>query len=341
MMMKAVMLVDHNKAEMREIPIPVCKKGEILIQTKAATVCTSDILDMRHNLFNLSFPIVMGHEGAGVVAAVGEGVDDIKVGDEVAVHPVMPCYKCPSCKKMIPHLCDDMQHLAFNLPGCFAEYFVTRPDCVRIKPAGLSFALASLMEPVCVCLEAINRADVLPRDRVLIAGDGPFGIMMSKLCSSKNPEMIIQTGLHDSRLKIAADEGRVKTLNIGSVYEPVKEIMDLTDKEGIDKAILCVSSPEAFDLCFDVLRSRGILVVFSALNEKVPVDLMRLHLKELTIAGSNNDEDFMDEAIRLLQDPGLNMKSIVTHELPFESWADAFRLAEFDKEKCLKVSMIF
>ena len=340
MTMKAVMLEAHNIAAMREIPVPVCGKGEILIRTKAATVCTSDILDMRHNLFNLSLPIVMGHEGAGVVAAVGEGVDELSVGDEVAVHPVMPCRKCPSCLRGIPHLCDDMEHLAFNRPGCFAEYFITRPDCVWKKPPELSFALASLMEPVCVCLEALNRAQIKPGGRVLIAGDGPFGIMMSKLCASENPGMIIQTGRHDGRLKKASDGGRVRTLNMKSILDPAKVIKDITDGEGIDSAILCVSSHEAMDLCIEVLRSRGVLVVFSALSGKTPVDLMRVHLKELTIAGSNNDEGFMEDAIRLLSDPELNMKSIVTHEVPFDKWEEAFHLAEFDKEHCLKVSMI-
>ena len=120
----------------------------------------------------------------------------------------------------------------------------------------------------------------------------------------------------------------------------VKEILEITGGEGIDSAILCVLSPDAADLCIEVLRSRGVMVVFSALAGKTPIDLMRVHLKELTITGSNNDEGFMEDALRLLSDPGLNMKSIITHEIPFGEWEEAFRLAEFDKENCLKVSMI-
>ena len=357
--MKAIVLEAHNTAKMKEIPIPACSKGEILIRTKAATVCTSDILDMKYNLFNLSLPIVMGHEAAGIVAAVGEGVTDIAVGDEVAVHPVMPCYKCPSCLRDLSHLCDEMEHLAFNRPGVFAEYFVTRPDCVRKKPSGVSFPLASLMEPVCVCLEAINRAKVKPGDRVLIAGDGPFGIMMSKLCASRDPKMIIQTGWNEGRLKHAASpsfpdihdtmhevhqgcskNALVTTINEKKTPDTARLIMELTQGEGVDSAILCVSNPSAVDLCIEMLRSRGTLVIFSALSGKTPVDLLRVHLKELTIAGSNNDENFMDDAIRLLSDPVLNLSSIVTHELPFEKWEEAFNMAEHTVDSCLKVSMV-
>jgi len=338
-MMKAIMLEEHNTAKMREIPIPTYGKDEILIRTKAATVCTSDILDMKHNMFNLSLPIVMGHEAAGVVAAVGENVTELSVGDEVAVHPVMPCYKCASCLTGLSHLCDEMEHLAFNRHGVFAEYFVTRPDCVRKKPSGMSFALASLMEPVCVCIEAINRAQVKSGDRVLIAGDGPFGIMMSRLCASRNPKMIIQTGWNEGRLNQASGK-LVTTLNEKKTPDIAKTIMELTDGIGVDAAILCVSNPLAVDLCLEMLRSRGILVIFSALNGKTPVDLLRVHMKELTITGSNNDENFMDDAIRLLSDPELNMNGIVTHELPFEKWEEAFSMAEHATDDCLKVSMI-
>jgi len=243
-----------------------------------------------------------------------------------------------------------MEHLCFNRPGVFAEYFVTRPDCVRKKPPEMSFPVASLMEPVCVCLEALNRGNVKKGDRILVAGDGPFGIMISKLCALKSPKQIIQTGFFDFRLDQVCiplhsdsqcdDEPQIHTININ--YEPnLKEkIIDLTDGEGIDCAILCVSSPEAVDLCLEVLRPRGILVIFAALNGKTPVDLFNVHLKELSILGCNNDENYMDEAIRLLGDPELDLKSIITHEIPFSEWEEAYRIADEKKDSCLKVSMI-
>jgi len=335
--MKALLLEGPNQVSMKEIPIPTPGRGEILIQTKAATVCTSDIMDMETGLFADFMPMVMGHEGAGIVAALGEGVTELKIGNEVAVHPVMPCYECASCKRGLPHLCDDMGHLCFNKPGCFAEYFVTRPDCVRIKPPQMSFAVASLMEPVCVCMEAVNRGKVDENSRVLIAGDGPFGIMISKLCAKRGAKQIIQTGFFDSRLAHSAAHS---TINVNNEPDIAKKIMELTEGEGVDTAILCVSSTAAVDLCVEMLRSRGTMVIFSALSEKTPVDLFRVHLKELNICGSNNDEDFMDDAIKLLQDPTLGLNKIVTHELPFAEWKEAYRLASEGKENCLKVTML-
>jgi len=333
------MLEAPNTVNLREIPVPVPGKGEILIRTKAGLVCTSDIMDMKHGLFTDNLPMVMGHEAAGIVAAIGDGVTEVCVGDEVAVHPVMPCYKCASCKRGLSHLCDDMGHLCFNKPGVFAEYFVSRPDCVRKKPSNMSFSEAGLMEPVCVCLEAVHRGNVKQGDRVLIAGDGPFGIMISRLCALKKPKQIIHTGFFDYRLKQSTGP-LVETINVRDDLDPAQTIMDLTDGEGVDCAILCVSSPDAVDLCIEMLRSRGIMVVFSALAEKTPVDLFRVHLKELNIAGSNNDENFMDEAMRLLDDPELDFKSIITHEIPLAEWKEAFRIADQQKDSCLKVSIV-
>ena len=338
-LMKAIVLEAQGTVNLREIPVPSLKKGEILIQTKAATICTSDILDMQLGLFTDNLPMVMGHEAAGIVAAVADDVTDIKIGDEVAIHPVMPCYKCASCLRGLSHLCDEMEHLCFNRPGVFAEYFTTRPDCVRKKSPGMSFALASLMEPVCVCLEAVNRGKVKEGDRVLIAGDGPFGIMISKLCAHRNPKQIIQTGFHDFRLKQAKGP-LVTTININNEPNLYETIMGLTKGEGIDAAMLCVSNPAAVGLCVEVLRSRGTLVIFSALNEKTPVDLFRVHLKELNIVGSNNDENYMEDAIRLLNDPSLNLQNVITHEIPFSQWEEAFKIADKQKDSCLKVSMI-
>ena len=343
--MKAILLEKINKAVMKEIPVPSCGKGEILIRTKAATVCTSDILVMRHNLFNLTLPLVMGHESAGVITAIGEGVSGLAIGDEVAVHPVMPCRKCTSCLRGLDHLCDEMEELGFTRAGVFAEYFVTRPDRVRKKPSEISFSLAALIEPVCVCLEAINRAKVKSGDNILVVGDGPFGIMVSKLCVSRHPNMIIHTGRYDERLKYIEGNHNngtdIKIINEKKTPDMVGKIMELTGNTGVDSAILCVSNPNAVDLCIDVLRSRGILAVFAALKEKTPVDLLRVHIKELTITGANNDENLMDDAVGLLTAPELNLNSIITHEIPFEKWEEAFNLVENSKDSCLKVSLIF
>jgi len=337
--MKALVLDRPGNLQMKDMPIPSYGKGELLIRTKAATICTSDLIDIRENPFQIPMPVILGHEGSGVVVAAGDDVQGFKPGDEVAAHPVMPCKKCTSCNRGLPHLCDDMDHLGLNRSGVFAEYFVSRPDCVRKKPPNMTFTTASLMEPVCVCLEALERGAVKPDARVLILGDGPFGVLMAKLCRAKNPKQIILSGRHGYRLKMAAPAQIINSKEL-SQEDTVKAIYDMTDGEGIDSAILCVSNAQAVDTAIEVLRSRGTLSVFSAISGKTPVDLFRVHVKELTIAGACNDDNFMDEAMRLLADPSLGLGSIITHEFPFDVWKDAIYQAENGKSSGLKVSMV-
>ena len=336
-LMKALVLEGPDNAQMKDVPVPPYGRDEILIRTKAATICTSDLTDIKENPFKIPLPMVIGHEGAGIVVAAGEDVKKIQVGDEVTAHPVMPCGKCASCLRKLSHLCDQMEHLAINRSGVFAEYFVSREDRVRKKTKSMSFAVSTLMEPVCVCLEALERGNVKEGDRVLIIGDGPFGILMAKLSVSKNPKQIILIGRHDYRLQKAAP---AQIINSKKQPDTVKAVMEKTSGEGVDSVILCASNAQAVDVAIEVLRARGTLSVFSALSGKTPVDLFRVHVKELVIAGACNDMDFMDDAMALLDDTSMDLGCVITHEMPFDRWNAAFDQAANGKDSGLKVSML-
>lgn len=337
--MKALVLDSPGKLIMKDVPIPELGRNELLIQTKAATICTSDLHDIQYNQFGIKLPMTMGHEGAGIVAAIGEDVKDFKIGDEVCAHPVMPCGQCSSCCRGLGHLCDNMSHLGIDKGGVFAEYFAIRQDRVRAKPDSLDFAAATLMEPVCVCIEALQRAQVGPGKNVLILGDGPFGILMSRLCRQYPDIKILMLGRHDYRLAFAgASVIQINEKKVGSVEEHIRET---TEGMGIDSAILCVGTNQAADLAIKVLRSRGTLAVFSAIPGRPAIDMFKVHVKELTIAGSCNDMGYLDQALDYLQDPHLGLPDVITHQLPFEEFRQAFDLAANGKDRALKVSMTF
>lgn len=333
--MKALVLEGIGRLVMKDVPVPSPRPGNVLIKTGAATICTSDLNDIDHNPFDVPLPIVIGHEGAGTIAALGEGVTGFSVGQAVAAHPVMPCMTCDSCRRGLNHLCDDMEHLGITRGGAFAEYFEIRADRIRVKPDALTFAQASLMEPVCVCLEAIDRAQVRAGGNVLVVGDGPFGIMIAKLAFARKPQRMVLVGRHDYRLRQVP--GAV-TIN-ERMGDPLAAISDATGGEGIDSAILAVGTAPAVDLCIASLRSRGTLSVFSGIRDPVPVDLWKVHLKELMIHGSCNDMDALDEAMALLARPELGLTDMISHEFPFDRWQDAFDMAKNGKDRALKVSV--
>jgi len=334
--MRALVLEDVNRLVMREQPIPSPGEGELLVRTKAATICTSDLIDLRRNPFGLSLPIILGHEGAGVVEAIGPGVVGFQPGDEVGAHPVIPCGHCAACLRGLGHLCDDMRHLGFNIGGVFADYFCIRHDRVRKKSAALPFSYASLIEPVAVCLEAVKRGNVSPGQTVLVVGDGPYGVMMCRLCEAIGGVRTIILGRHDFRMAQAANAAAVSAKKANNA---LADIMRLTNNQGVDTAILCVGTGEALDIAVESLKARGTLSVFSAIHGKPPVDMLKVSIKELNILGSCNDADCMDEALDYLT-RGV-MDGLVTHEFPFEEWEKAIAMAENGKDEALKVSLVW
>jgi len=326
--MKALVLESAGRLVMKDCPKPIPEENEVLVKTMAATICTSDINDINYNPFGIELPMIMGHEGAGVIEAAGGGVTDFAVGDEIAAHPVMPCGKCVSCRRGLSHLCDDMTHLGINHGGVFAEYFTIRADRIRKKPADISFAAASLMEPVCVCIEAVKRANVIDGSNTLIIGDGPFGVMIANICQTIYPHnKLIISGTSDFKLSHA---GSAEKINIKN-----KKI----DCDDIDSAFVCAGTAEALDTAVEACRSRGTICVFSAIHEKTPVDMFKVHVKELNICGSCNDMDYLDDAMDILSKS--DIAKVITHELPFEEYEKAFAFASDKSSETLKVSVIF
>ena len=326
--MKALVLEVAGRLVLKDCPKPVPRADEVLVKTKAATICTSDIIDIESNPWGIDLPMIMGHEGAGIIEAIGSEVVDFSVGDEIAVHPVIPCFKCVSCKRGLPHLCDDMGHLGINHGGVFAEYFTIRTDRIRRKPVNISFAAATLMEPVCVCIEAIKRANVTEGSNTLVIGDGPFGLMIANICQTMYPRnKLIISGTSDFKLSYA---GNAEKININNRK---------VDCDDIDSALVCVGAVEALDTAIEVCRSRGTICMFSAIHEKVPVDMFKVHVKELNICGSCNDMDYLDDAMDILAKS--KIADVITHELPFDEYKRAFELAADKTGEVLKVSMVF
>jgi len=324
--MEALQLRAPGEFTLVRLPRPVPRHGEVLVRTRVATICTSDLHDIAHNPFDIALPRVLGHEAAGVVAACGEGVHGLAPGMRVAAHPVVPCGNCVECSRGFGHLCLNLGHLGYDRDGAFAEYFVLRADRLRPLPEGLPDAVGALLEPVCVCLQAVARAGNVRGRRVLVAGDGPFGNLIARLARRAGAEVVV-AGRSPFRL------GRIPSGIAKTASEP--------PAGAFDAAVLAVSSAEAAASCLRALRPRGRLVVFSPLAGPTPLELLPLLVRELEIVGACNDEDRLDEAMAYLSDPALGVPELVTHELPFARWPEAFALARDGHDRALKVALAF
>ncbi len=336
--MQALMLKSLGQLELVDKEIPDIREDEILVKTAVATICTSDVNDVRENPFGATLPVVMGHEGAGMVAALGASVKGFQVGQRIATHPVHPCGQCPPCREGLGHLCLNMGHFGLNLPGTMAEYYFVRQDRARPIPDSVSFSVAALTEPVCVCLEALEQARLSAGSSLLVIGDGPFGALMTRLAQRLPLENLVQAGQMDFRLSFGRGSRQVNTTDSP---DPAASLLQANDGQGYEAAILAVGSRKAFADGLKCLKPRGRMVVFSALTGDTPVDLFHLHLKELEIVGACSDRDQLDAAVSLLGDPSLALGELVTHTFPLSDFRQAFELAEFGKERAMKVAFAF
>lgn len=314
-----------NQLVLIRLPLPSPKADEVLIRTMATTICTSDLHDIKTNPFGIKLPSVLGHEGAGIVVQCGSAVKGLSPGMRVAAHPVVPCGVCAECLRGFGHLCLNMGHLGIDRNGTFAEYFVQRADRVRQLPETVPFPLGALLEPVANCLQAIARAGNIKGRVVFVVGDGPFGNIIARLAVRAGAARVLVAGKEPFRLGMI----------------PGVEIADAPPIQSVDVAILAVSSSDAIATCMASLKRRGRLVVFSLIKDTVPIDLFDLLLSELEIVGCRNDEDRIEESLACLQDPALNLSQIITHQVPFKDWKEAFYLARERHDKALKVALIF
>lgn len=323
--MRALQMRGPGQLVLAELPLPVPGPRDLLIRTLAATICTSDLHDLADNPFKIPLPRVLGHEAAGVVVASGPKAGDFPPGTRVAIHPVVPCGQCAECAHGFAHLCSALGHLGHDRDGAFAEYFVQRSDRVRRLPDDLPATVGCLLEPVAVCLQAIARAGKIRGRDVLVAGDGPFGNIIARLASRAGARRLLVVGREPFRLQQIRGA----------------ETAALAPKDSVDIAILAVSSAEAAASSLAALRPRGRLVIFSALHAPPALDLFTLHLRELEIIGSCNDEDRLDEALAHLGDSRLALHEIVTHAIPLARWPEAFALARDGHDRALKVALTF
>jgi threonine dehydrogenase-like Zn-dependent dehydrogenase len=231
-----------------------------------------------------------------------------------------------------------MTHFGLNLPGTFAELFVARADRVRRIPDDVPFTAAALAEPVCVCLEALHQANLTPGGHLLIVGDGPFGLLMARLAPRLGIDRVTVSGHHPGRLAHAGSAATVAVPRGADAREPLREA---SGGKGYDAIILAVSRKEMVNACLDLLRPTGRLVIFAPMPGGTDVDLFQVLLRELEIVGAVNDRDRFDEAIAALADPAVGVGDLVTHSFALDDFAEAFRVAEFDRQHALKVAFVF
>jgi len=323
--MRAALLEAIEKLTLTNVDTPQCRSGEVLIKTKACGICRTDMKCLTQGQRDLIMPRILGHEVAGTVVTIGQGVDHVSVGDRVQVSPGIPCGTCNYCLKGQDNLCDSVQILGFHVNGGFAEYLLipargVKNGIIQAIPDHISYAEAALTEPLACSVNIQNSLKVSAEDSVLIIGAGPLGILNSKLARANGVKKIIVAEINERRIKNTEKFDFDYLINVNQ-KDLVKEIMQITKGAGADVAIPCCPGIEPFSQGINCLAKGGRFGFFSGLigNTALGFDLNIIHYKELLVSGAYGCSlSHNRNALQLIAEDKVNVKNMITQRLSLD-----------------------
>ena len=229
--MKAAILEGKGVLTYQEVPTPAPQAGNLLLQVKAVSICGSDI--KRYVSGHRMYPLILGHEAAGIVAEVGEGVKEDWVGKHVAVIPLVPCFECEQCKSGFYSACHSYSFIGSREAGAFAEYMEIPEKNAYIIPDDLPFDYVSLIEPSTVARHMLSLGNFKAGETAVVLGAGSIGLMIVQWLRILGAKRIICTDISDENLATAADLAHKMDVcmeaEIGAVPKPNGEELDVED----------------------------------------------------------------------------------------------------------------
>jgi len=337
-LMKAAVYYSLDNIIIENMPTPKIETQEILVKMKACGVCGSDLMEW---YLKTRVPLVLGHEPSGVVAKVGNQVEEFEVGDRVFAHHHVGCLTCYYCRHGAYTLCEQFAKTHLE-PGGFAEYFkVPAPnlqkDTFKI-PHELSFEEATLIEPIGCCIRALKKSNVQASDSAVVLGAGPSGIIFSMLLRIFGAGQVIVTDFIDYRLKAAKRLGADLTVNpeSESLIDVVKKA---TDGRGADLVVVTAPNVNAYLAGIELCRKGGSLCIFAPTQpeEFMRLSLNKLFFSEIRLVPSYSTSHVETRiALKLIQTKKINAEKLITHRFLLSNTAKAFQTAARSKE-CLKV----
>ncbi len=344
--MKAMMLTAYNKLELREVPVPVPTENEVLCRIRSVAICGSDpqiIRGDRPGEWPQQFPLIMGHEWAGEIAAVGANVTEFKVGDRVAGEAHSGCGFCKNCLSGRYTICLNYgkpqfgaRHYGFNFNGANCEYAAYAAKSVHKIPDSLSFDHAALCDICGVSMHCIDRTGITPTGTVAVIGPGPAGIAAMQIAKGYGASKVIMIG-RGVRIKNAKNLGADEIVDIHE-EDPVEAVMRLTNGYGVDEVFECSGANVAPMPGLKMLKRGGKMGILAHYHSDLELpNLTDMISNELSVFGSRANPGVSPAVLSMLARKVINGDTMVTHRFPVEEYEKALDIFIGRKENSLKV----
>ena len=323
--MKAAVCTEPRKIEIRDVPTPHPAEYEVQVQVKATGLCGSDVDGYLNRHPMIGYPIILGHECAGVITETGPGVTDVAVGDEVIVEPFFTCKTCPACRRGHYNLCKNLKIIGHQINGSMAEYVIAESAFVHPRPGSLSWGEAAIAEPLSGALHAVERCNLHAGDVAVVIGCGTIGSFALQHARNKGAR-VLAADIVDSKVRLANKLGATWSIN-RSLVDLRSKVLEVTGGIGADCVIEAVGSPETLAETVRLVRRGGtIMLIGWTGNPTDAIDLTSVTLDELTLLGTLGFCWDFQRALPLAEAGRVDLASIITHHFALDDVEEAIKL---------------
>jgi L-iditol 2-dehydrogenase len=327
--MKALVLSAYKELAIQDMPVPQPADEELLIRIKACGICGSDVHGFDGSTGRRIPPLVMGHEAAGVVEAVGNSVKDFRVGDRVTFDSTVYCGKCFFCERGQVNLCDNREVVGVSTPlfrrmGAFAEYVTVPARIAYILPENMPFSHAALIEAVSVAVHGTSLTPIALEDTAVVVGAGMIGLLTMQAVKLAGAGRVFVLDVDDTRLDLARKLGATQTFNSRNP-DVIQKILDQTSGRGADVALECVGITEAVKLAIDSVRKGGAVTLIGNVAPKIELGLQSVVTRQIRLQGSCASNGEYPACISMMARGAISVEPLITAVAPLEdgvSWFD-------------------
>jgi L-iditol 2-dehydrogenase len=335
--MKVAMLYGVKDLRIEDVEVPEVDAGEVLVKIRTATTCGTDLKIFQRGYVEkvIKLPTIFGHEWAGDVVKVGDGLNWPRKGMRVRAGNSAPCLRCTMCQKGKYNLCENMLWLW----GAYAEYIKVPARMVLVNmqeiPKHVSYEDAAITEPLACVLHGIEEARVKLGDTIVIIGAGPIGLLHLLAAKRIGAEKVIMIDLVDERLSIAEKLGADQIIN-GGKENVVEKIRQLTDGHGADVVIEAIGLPATWEQALKLVGKGGTVLEFGGCPPgiEIKINAEMLHYGEQTVLGAFHTTPLhFRRALNLIASRTIDVRPLVTRKMRLEEIKEAFEILSTSKSE--------
>ena len=339
--MKSLLLREYGHLEIAETPKPEPGAGEVLVQVAACGICGSDVHGYDGSSGRRIPPLVMGHEAAGTVAAVGAGVKGFRTGDRVTFDSTVYCGECDFCRRGEVNLCDQREVVGvscgdYRRHGAFAE-FVTVPERIVYRlPEAMGFSEAAMLEAISVALHAVHLSGDGAGKSALVVGAGMIGLLTMQAAKALGYARVLIADIDATRLELARSLGVDRALHLSGAAL-VEEVRRQTGGHGADVVLEAVGRNETVGASIDAVRKGGTVVLIGNISPEVTLPLQKVVSRQIRLQGSAASSGEYPEAMELVASGKMQIKPLITAVASLEEGPRWFERLHAGEPNLMKV----